>query len=670
MADQSSINTTGAGMHATTSMNDMEMTSPNQRAPSVNPTMHFGSHTMEDLNAKQVTPEVLQQMLSFLRKNGFAEAEESLTREAMSILKSDASASTGLSSEDAITLEFDILIRHVESCCDVIQAEFSQLLFPVFAHCFIFLVEMKSPSLSTFFGRYKSYLPECYSEFVYYLSMAVDPVSLNNNFYAQTLKKNPFVVRMSKSCIKQLELQMNRLNVIKNIIRNNIIIEETDIAAKIRSSVETQMGGLLGQVPYKDRRHKMLYGVIKDELMQQIERRKMKGKEYRDNNKKMQQVAPQLERIPLPPISEYIREDKRAHLKEVPKMTVVSPESPVSICMYTTMNSPIGVSSCVFSDDSTLLAMGLADSSILVNSMDPDNQLKRLKDIDELEKIDLETAENVLEQMYEPESAMSSIRFSGHGSTVVSVDFSPDRRLLLSSSADKTVRLWSMDVQRNVVIYRTPSAVWDAKFCNRGYYFCTGSQDKTAAVWCTDRLQPVRLFTDSYSDVGCVDFHPNCNYIAGGSDDRYVRVWDISNGTCVRTFSGHKGSIRSVKFSPDGRYIVSGDSSGYICVWDLAYQRLCGVEETDQPGTIVSIAFTRDGGSFAVSHGNPCISLYSLDHLISIMGATANSEVTFDPRVNLDGFNFGTYRTKQSPVIGLHFSRRNLLMSVGCFSPN
>lgn len=85
------------------------------------------------------------------------------------------------------------------------------------------------------------------------------------------------------------------------------------------------------------------------------------------------------------------------------------------------------------------------------------------------------------------------------------------------------------------------------QFCPRSYYFATGSADGAAMLWTTDRLQPLRVFSDALSDVTCIDFHPNCNYFAGGSDDRYIRVWDVLSGTCVRCFAGHKGSIRGLK---------------------------------------------------------------------------------------------------------------------------
>ncbi|CAI5439170.1 unnamed protein product [Caenorhabditis angaria] len=612
---------------------------------------------MNEIFQSPVTPEILQMMMGYLRRNGFTETEEQLSREATNLLggKSEFSSAAGLPPEEAITVEFETFMKHgLNNPSEIVQVEYSQILFPVFAHSYISLVERQSRTSRAFFDRFSRVIPECYKDYVYQLSLVEDLITLRACEHVHTLRANKFLVRFSRPTSLHLDLVMARLVGIKNIIAKHVMIDPTETTAKNTSTIETQMGGILGQIGKHDRRHKI--------------KRKMKGKEWRDAGKKTATMAPTLDRIPLPPISEHLREDRRNHQREVAKMALVSADSPVSICMHTVINAPIGVSACDFSDDSNFIVMGLQDSSILVNAMNPMNKIRKLRDMEYLDKIDIETADNINEQMFDLQASTSNVRFTGHGATVFSVNFSPDRRLLLSSAGDKTIRLWSMDTQKNVVIYRTPAVVWDAKFCNRGYYFATGNSDKTASVWCTDRMHPVRLFADSYGDVECIDFHPNCNYIAGGSFDRYIRVWDMLTGTCVRIFSGHKSNVIAVKFSPDGRYLISLDSVGNVMVWDLAYQRLFAAELTGNIGTKGCITFTRDGGVFAVSHGNSNISLYSLDALVANISATAaQTDLGVEPKVNMDGFNIGTYPTKHSSVIGLHFSRRNLLSAFGCF---
>ncbi|VDM56521.1 unnamed protein product [Angiostrongylus costaricensis] len=611
---------------------------------------HLGTSQgyLDELSDKQLTPEILQILVAFLRKNGLSETEEALAKEANNLLVmgEDVTASSSLPSSETLLSEFESFVQFVDSSYDFFQAEFSLLLFPIFAH-----------------------------------------------------SKNGFLVKMSKSSIKQLEIPLARTPMIRNIVKEHITLEASDVISKHRSSIESQMGGILGQVSKNERRHKMYYGVLKDDVSQTIEKRKTRGKEPKDS-KKSQAVAPVPDRIPLPPLSEALREERRKAMRkqrilcfeDASKLTLVSQESPPSVCMLTALNAYGGVSCCDLSDDTTILSMGYvsyyytdslvltlynyrsSDGSIELTSLNEEQKLKKLRDMDALERvsvkwciffeIDME-ADNLPELIYDDVNAKPDVHLHGHSGSVYSVHFSPDNRLLVSSSLDSTIRLWSVETHKNVVVYRLSRPVWQVQFSNRGYYMCSGGEDNIAALWCTERMHPLRIFTDSYGSVNCVDFHPNCNYIVGGSEDRYVRVWDALTGTCVRTFCGHSAGVTAVKVSPCGRYIVSTAGDGAVCVWDVAHQRLSGMETREFRGAMGSICFSRDGGSFAVSQGDETLSVYSLDNLIAATGnVSVNNELCFDPKINMPNFNIFTYQTMQTSVIGLHFTRRNLLLAL------
>eukprot|EP00494_Astrolonche_serrata_P006509 UN06533 len=78
------------------------------------------------------------------------------------------------------------------------------------------------------------------------------------------------------------------------------------------------------------------------------------------------------------------------------------------------------------------------------------------------------------------------------------------------------------------------------------------------------------MFVGHRSDVECVKFHPNCNYIGTGSSDRTCRLWDIQTGNLVRLYVGHNNRVNTVAFSPNGKYIASGSDDGDIFVWDIS----------------------------------------------------------------------------------------------------
>lgn len=57
--------------------------------------------------------------------------------------------------------------------------------------------------------------------------------------------------------------------------------------------------------------------------------------------------------------------DKR-YLKESGKKLRISVESPPSVCLYTVLNSPGGLTSADFSEDSGALALGYGNSTVQV----------------------------------------------------------------------------------------------------------------------------------------------------------------------------------------------------------------------------------------------------------------------------------------------------------------
>jgi general transcriptional corepressor TUP1 len=121
--------------------------------------------------------------------------------------------------------------------------------------------------------------------------------------------------------------------------------------------------------------------------------------------------------------------------------------------------------------------------------------------------------------------------FTGHDQDIYSLDFARNGRLIASGSGDRTVRLWDIETNQQVL----------------------------------------QLLIDD--GVTTVAISPDNRYVAAGSLDKSVRVWDTSTGFLVERLEGdvgHKDSVYSVAFAPNGRDLVSGSLDKTIKMWELA----------------------------------------------------------------------------------------------------
>ncbi|KIM24258.1 hypothetical protein M408DRAFT_243234 [Serendipita vermifera MAFF 305830] len=160
----------------------------------------------------------------------------------------------------------------------------------------------------------------------------------------------------------------------------------------------------------------------------------------------------------------------------------------------------------------------------------------------------------------------------GHKDAVLSVDFSPDGRRIVSGSRDCTIRVWDVETGKVVLgpLQSHNDAILCVSFSSDGRRIVSGAWDCTIRVWDAERgetiLGPLKGHTDA---ILSVKFSPDGRRIVSGSEDRTIRIWDTETGeTVLDPLKGHKNSVYSVSFSPDGRKIASGSGDHTIRVWD------------------------------------------------------------------------------------------------------
>lgn len=170
------------------------------------------------------------------------------------------------------------------------------------------------------------------------------------------------------------------------------------------------------------------------------------------------------------------------------------------------------------------------------------------------------------------------VKFVGHTGAVYGVSISYDSHLLLSCSHDTTIRLWRIptspviDPQTALVVFKNHiRPVWTVKFSPFGFYFASGSADKTANLWVTSKNIPERLFKGHFTDVEAVEFHPNLQYLATAGNDQTIRLWSIYSANCVRILITNSSPTRCLRFSNSGKHLFSTNDRGNLSFYSYFY---------------------------------------------------------------------------------------------------
>lgn len=111
------------------------------------------------------------------------------------------------------------------------------------------------------------------------------------------------------------------------------------------------------------------------------------------------------------------------------------------------------------------------------------------------------------------------------------------------------------------------AVVNSAKFSSDGKQLLTSSRDKTARLWNLSTGQPERIFWGHTGDVTDGALSPDGHRVLTVSDDKTARLWDASTGAEIYVFRNGNSKLRA-GFSADGKVLLIGSNTS-ISVWDV-----------------------------------------------------------------------------------------------------
>lgn len=636
---------------------------------------------------------------------------------------------------------FSLLQNWIQNVLDIYKPELRRLLWPVFVHSFLNIIaDFYSRDGQEFFNTFKELFEKEHEDDLRALAPINEPEHIQQNEIAQLYRTNRYRLSISQMAravlLSFLETHEKEGGMILvSIINSHIDVKDARKSADSdarglakmlaerngEQEVPAEDEGIPGHWPGNSNLEKTATSTLarlalgpmlmENDLMEDIraelqeqdashppaagQNSLMDEFEQRIKPEPLDEQPPR-ENLPFPPSTARDVAMEVQKIKETRDRFRIDGRTGgvgpgISVTMFTFHNTFDSINCVEFSGDNSLVAVGTSESYIRVWSLDnrpltspTDPRTHQPSSSRRL----IGHAGPVYALSFSPSIALPDSATNGNTASNRSEDSQP--RYLLSSSADTTIRLWSLDTWTNLVVYRGhQSPVWDVRFCPHGHYFASASADRTARLWSTPQIAPLRIFAGHDSDVETVAWHPNGAYVftASGGGDKTVRMWNLPSGSAVRLYTGHVGNVTALACSPNGQIIASADDRGEILLWSLAMGRLLKRMRGHGRGGIWSLDWSVESTVLVSGGADGTVRVWDvqpnkesqgkvvgeggagtkIDGGAVGGGGVTKSKAKKDVVVSPD--QISAFPTKKSPVYKTRFTQMNLVMAAGAYMP-
>ena len=245
-------------------------------------------------------------------------------------------------------------------------------------------------------------------------------------------------------------------------------------------------------------------------------------------------------------------------------------------------------------------------------------------------------------KLWEVETGQEIRTFIGHSDRLFGCVFSPDGKKVVSTSADKTLKLWDAETGAEISTFTGhTSGVIDCAFSPDGTKVLSTSFDKTLKLWDVETGAEIKIFTGhSEEEIVCA-FSPDGKKIVSASGDLLsgngaLKLWDVETGAEIKTFTGHSKGMGGCAFSPDGTKVVSASWDKTLKLWDVE----TGAEIktfTGHSGELFGCVFSPDGKKVVSASDDKTLKLWDVETGDEIRTFTGHSGSVISCAFSPDG---------------------------------
>ena len=158
-----------------------------------------------------------------------------------------------------------------------------------------------------------------------------------------------------------------------------------------------------------------------------------------------------------------------------------------------------------------------------------------------------------------------------HDGDVVWVDVSADSKQVVTISRDQTARIWqagSGKLLHTLPHAEEPYAYNSVQFSPDGRLVVTAAGN-TAQIWNSHTGRPITVALKHDGRVNSVRFSPDGKRLVTACLDSSARIWDVTTGHLLSEPLRHRARVMYAEFSPNGCWVITASDDGTAKIWEL-----------------------------------------------------------------------------------------------------
>jgi WD40 repeat protein len=291
---------------------------------------------------------------------------------------------------------------------------------------------------------------------------------------------------------------------------------------------------------------------------------------------------------------------------------------------YPTYTVPPVVTAVAYSPDGSTLAVSGFREVLLYNTANFELKARLVGKAHRIESLTYTTGGKVLGvaggspaqfgevQLWDTEANTLIKAMRSSYDTVYGLSFSPDASRVAFGCSDKTVRVLSVEDEKELIKFDNHSDwVFGTVFSTEGTHFVSCGRDtalKLVEVDTGSFVDDINSSNKGYGEINTIARHPTKDQVLSAGEDRIPRLYkifreirrDVGNTdfNLIQAYEAQSGSIEGVAFSADGSRFATGNGGGEARIYNVEDGKRLASMQSDAV-SVFAVSFHPEGTQLA-----------------------------------------------------------------------